>query len=161
MTGPMAAAAAAIASIAVAAGCGGEPLAGAGAERAQAPARVFVLGYPSSGAGDVKRVGIHEVTLPGGQVRRLHLGQLALGDYLKFIDVTGGHLVFLGPGGATYSVPAADPERHAHRLGASWYFIPSSRPGSVWLTKLDTASPPTRRDLLGAEEVSVDGRVLR
>ena len=54
-------------------------------------------------------MGIYEVTLPGGQVQRVRLGQLALGDYLKFIDVTGGHLVFLGPGGATYSVPTARP----------------------------------------------------
>ena len=160
MTGRMAAAVAAIASIAVAAGCGGEPRAGGDAERAQAPARVFVLGYAKHGAGDVTSVGIYEVTLPGGQVHRLRLGQLALGDYLKFIDVTGGHLVFLGPGGATYSVPAANPEEHARRLGASWYFIPSSRPGRVWLTKLDARSPATRRDLLGAEEVSVDGRVV-
>ena len=160
MTGRIAAAVAAIASIAVAAGCGGESRAGDEAERAQAPARVFVVGYPKHVAGDVTRVGIYEVTLPGGQVQRVRLGQLALGDYMKFIDVTGGHLVFLGPGGATYSVPTARLTQRPRRLGASWYFIPSSSPGRVWLTKLDTRSPATRRDLLGAQEVSVDGRVL-
>ena len=160
MTGRIAAAVAAIASIAVAAGCGGESRAGGDAERAQAPARVFVLGYPKHGAGDVKRVGIYQVTLPGGQVQRVPLGQLALGDYMKFIDVTGGHLVFLGPGGATYAVPTAHLSERPRRLGASWYFIPSTSPGRVWLTKLDTRSPATRRDLLGAQEVSVDGRVV-
>ena len=160
MTGRIATAVAAIASIAVAAGCGGESRAGDEAERAQAPARVFVLGYPKHVAGDVTRVGIYEVTLPGGQVQRVRLGQLALGDYMKFIDVTGGHLVFLGPGGATYSVPTARLTQRPRRLGASWYFIPSSSPGRVWLTKLDTRSPATRRDLLGAKEVSVDGRVV-
>jgi hypothetical protein len=105
-------------------------------------------------------VGIYEVDRPAGRARRLDLGPLGIGDYLKFIDVTAGHLVFVGPGGATYSV-ATDLTGEPRRLGASWYFVPSSSPGRVWLMYLDADSPATERDLSGGEEVSVDGQVIQ
>jgi hypothetical protein len=121
--------------------------------------RVFVFGYHTTDK-EIKRVGIYEVDLPAGQARRLDLGPLGIGDYLKFIDVTAGHLVFIGPGGATYSV-STDLEEEPRRLGTSWYFVPSSSPGRVWLMHLDAESPATERDLSGGEEVGVDGQVIQ
>jgi hypothetical protein len=121
--------------------------------------RVFIFGHQTTGK-EINRVGIYEVDPPAGRARRLDLGPLGIGDYLKFIDVTAGHLVFIGPGGATYSV-STDLREEPKRLGASWYFVPSSSPGRVWLIYLDTKSPPTERDLSGGEEVSVDGQVIQ
>ena len=150
MTGRIAAAVAAIASIAVAAGCGGESRAGDEAERAQAPARVFVLGYPKHVAGDVTRVGIYEVTLPGGQVQRVRLGAAGPRRLHEVHRRHGRPPGLPRPRRRDVLGARGAPHERPRRLGASWYFIPSSSPGRVWLTKLDTRSPATRRDLLGA-----------
>jgi hypothetical protein len=120
--------------------------------------RVFIFGHTTGN--EIKRVGIYEVDLPAARARRLDLGPLGVGDYLKFIDVTAGHLVFIGPGGATYSI-STDLKGEPKRLGASWYFVPSSSPGRVWLIYLDAESPATERDLSGGEEVSVGGQVIQ
>jgi hypothetical protein len=73
--------------------------------------------------------------------------------------VTGGHVIFAGiRRGRTvvYSVPAAL-DRPPRRLGTAHAFVPSATEGRVWLAGVVCTSS----EMVGAREVTVDGRVTR
>jgi hypothetical protein len=75
------------------------------------------------------------------------------------LHVTGGHVVFGGVRrGRTvvYSAPVSL-DRPPTRLGAAHAFVPSSTAGRVWLAGVDC----TRKAMVGAREVGVDGRVTQ
>jgi hypothetical protein len=120
--------------------------------------RVFLFGYEKSDRGAVDHVGVYTVDLPGGEPERARLPELGIGDPPEFIEVTGNRLVFYGVGGATYSI-GLDLSGEPNLLGRSWYFVPSATEGRTWLTYIDRKSPPTIRDLGGAQEVTVDGAI--
>jgi hypothetical protein len=72
------------------------------------------------------------------------------------LHVTGGHLVFAGMRGRrtmVFSVPLAL-DRPPTRLGTAHAYVPSRTEGRVWLAGTDC----TRRAMVGAREVTVDGR---
>jgi hypothetical protein len=71
--------------------------------------------------------------------------------------VTGGRLVFAGVQGrrtVVFSIPLSL-ERRPTRLGTAHAFVPSTTEGRVWLA----GTKCTRRRMVGAREVTVDGRV--
>jgi len=101
-----------------------EPLAG----------RLFFYGYPKSDHGTVNGTFLYSMDLPDGDLRREHLRTLGIGDPIDFIDLTGGHLVYFGAGGRTYSI---DPRLSSkpRSLGRSLYFVASGTEGRVWLQR--------------------------
>jgi hypothetical protein len=75
------------------------------------------------------------------------------------LHVTGGHVVFAGVrDGRTvvYSAPVSL-DRAPTRLGAAHAFVRSATDGRVWLAGVDCS----RRAMVGAREVTVDGQVTR
>jgi hypothetical protein len=145
--------------VAIAVGCGDadeEPSAG----DSEPTGRVLLFGYEQDGGPiDGESVSLYSVDPPAGTVQRSHLPHMGIGDPLEFIEVSGDRLVFYGRGGATFST-GLDLEEQPKLLGESWYFVASATDGRAWLTFLDHQSSPQRRDLIGVEEVTVDGEVV-
>jgi hypothetical protein len=119
-----------------------------------------MFGYErDGGAIDGDSVSLYAVELPARSVERVRLAHMGIGDPPEFIEISGGRLVFYGTGGATYSI-GLDLNEEPRLLGESWYFVASATDGRAWLTFLDHDSPATRRDLIGVQEVTVDGEVV-
>jgi hypothetical protein len=93
-------------------------------------------------------------------VRHLDLPYLAPGDPPHRISAGQGKLVVWGY--ETYVLDPSSLQTPPMVLAKdSWIFLPSSRPGRVWLGILDPQSPSTERALSFVREVTVDGTVTQ
>lgn len=96
------------------------------------------------------------VDVDSGRAAMRPLAELAPGDPPYRIVRRGNLLVFWGRDTYVLDPDLRSPPR---KLGDSWFFIPSAKPGRVWLAILNPDSPETERALSDLREVSLDGRV--
>jgi hypothetical protein len=94
------------------------------------------------------------VHVRSSRARTYRLRGLGPGDPPYMLATTGGRLVTFTLGRAfSYGPGFKEPPRS---LGHAWFFVPSARPGRVWLALLDDPRTVTLR---GLREVTVKGRV--
>ncbi|MGD9697126.1 MAG: hypothetical protein AB7V42_15865 [Thermoleophilia bacterium] len=103
------------------------------------------------------------VAVPSGRVSVQPLPRLGGGDPPFTVAAVGGRLVYYARRavGTAFTAAIAPGATRARSLGGSWYFVPSARPGRVWLALLDPRAADTDRRLAGVREVGVDGRPAR
>ena len=92
-----------------------------------------------------------------GRLEVHRVRELSPGDPPYAIAIVAGRLVVYGRL-ATYSFDARmrEPSR---RIGASWFFLPSATPGSIWLASLNARDRNQTHGLGNVREVTVDRTV--
>jgi hypothetical protein len=124
--------------------------------------RVVAAWYRQPGhGGPVRWDGVSIVDLDTGAVEDRRLPEYAAGDVQFKIVRIADRLVFRGSRGRRYGTFSTDPglEERPMYLGRSWYFVPSAKPGHVWLTSLDRRPRESRGLLKGVREVDLGGSV--
>jgi hypothetical protein len=136
------------------------PTAEAPPPRARGPAAATA---PASGPGPHLLLAgdgvLWEVDVRAERVRRFEAPELTGGDPPYRIVRRGARFVLWG--GSTFVAgPELDRTRPLEPLvRRSWFFLPSARPGRVWVVFLDEASPATALRFRAVREVSAGGRV--
>lgn len=121
--------------------------------------------YLENACRNIGECNLTAVDLSTGATRSVAVPELAIGDASYRIVRSGSKLVFRGSTArstgsevATFTLDL-DLQEPARSIGESWYFVPSTTEGRVWLAILDPDSPATERALEAVEEVTVEGEV--